>query len=99
MLSVIQSIETFGAANILCTYPLGRDLPDVDIRRISAVSGYSRVEAGPQPGKIKADIKLLLLGLRTALKEKPDVIHAHLHEGVVLGWISDWHVRHRQHDR
>ena len=90
VLSIIQSIETFGVANILCTYPLGRDLPDVDIRRISAVSGYSQVEAGPQPGKIKADIKLLLLGLRTALKEKPDVIHAHLHEGVVLGWIIKW---------
>ena len=90
VLSILRAIETCGGTNILCTYPLGRDLPDVDIRRISAVSGYERTEAGPQKGKVLADFKLIILSLKTAFKERPDVIHAHLHEGAMIGWLVRW---------
>ena len=90
MLSILKAIETCGGSNILCTYPLGRDLPDLDIRRITAVDGYERTEAGPQKGKILADIKLITLALRTAFRERPDVIHAHLHEGALIGWLVRW---------
>ena len=71
----------------MCTYPLGRELTGQDVRRVSAVRGYQHTEAGPQKGKLRADFKLLLLSLRTALAEKPDVIHAHLHEGALIGWL------------
>ena len=30
---------------------------------------------------------LLILCLRTTLAEKPDLIHAHLHEGLLIGWL------------
>ena len=90
MLSILRAIETCGGKNILCTYPLGRDLPGLDIRRISAVSGYERTEAGPQKGKVLADFKLIILSLKTAFKERPDVIHAHLHEGAMIGWLVRW---------
>ena len=90
VLSILKAIETCGGSNILCTYPLGRDLPDLDIRRITAVDGYERTEAGPQKGKILADIKLITLALRTAFRERPDVIHAHLHEGALIGWLVRW---------
>jgi len=87
ILSILRAIEHSGGKNMLCTYPLGRDLPNVDIRRVGAVRGYERTEAGPQRGKILADLKLLFLGLRTAFREKPDVLHAHLHEGVLIAWL------------
>ncbi len=87
ILSILDAIQHSGGQNILCTYPLGRDLPGIDIRRIGAVIGYEKTEAGPQKGKIIADLKLLFLGLQVALKEKPDVLHAHLHEGVLIGWL------------
>ena len=90
MLSILRAIETWGGTNILCTYPLGRDLPNLDIRRISAVGGYERTEAGPQKGKVLADLKLIMLSLKTAFKERPDVIHAHLHEGALIGWLVRW---------
>ena len=72
MLSILKAIETCGGSNILCTYPLGRDIPGLDIRRTSAVGGYERTEAGPQKGKILADIKLIMLALTTAFRERPD---------------------------
>ncbi|HCK76671.1 MAG TPA: hypothetical protein DHW07_05955 [Gammaproteobacteria bacterium] len=90
VLSILRAIETYGGENILCTYPLGRDLPGLDIRRTPAVDGYERTEAGPQKGKVLADLKLVMLSLRTAFKEQPDIIHAHLHEGVLIGWVVRW---------
>jgi hypothetical protein len=59
----------------------------VGTRRTSAVPGYENTEAGPQKGKLRADLMLLILCLRTALTEKPDLIHAHLHEGLLIGWL------------
>mgnify|MGYP006427370571 FL=1 len=87
ILSILRAIETRGGTNILCTYPLGRDVSGVGTHRISAVPGYENTEAGPQKGKLRADLMLLILCLRTALKEKPDLIHAHLHEGLLIGWL------------
>lgn len=87
ILSILRAIETRGGANILCTYPLGRDVGGVSTRRASAVPDYENTEAGPQKGKLRADLMLLILCLRTALKEKPDLIHAHLHEGLLIGWL------------
>ncbi len=43
--------------------------------------------AGPDWQKIVLDLLLIKKVLFLARTQKPDVIHAHLHEGVAIGWI------------
>ncbi len=71
----------------IVTYHLGRDLPDLDIVRTTTVPWYKKLGPGPSWHKFYVDPLLLLTALNTARRFKPDVIHAHLHEGAVLGWI------------
>jgi glycosyltransferase involved in cell wall biosynthesis len=72
----------------ICTYHLGRNLEDLEIRRSLRVPWYRRLSAGPSLHKFYIDALLLCTVLRQCLRRRPDVIHAHLHEGVVLGWIA-----------
>jgi len=71
---------------ILCTYGLGNDVQGIDVRRIITIPGYKQTTAGFSPYKFIADILLFFLVLETTWKEKPDVLHGHLHEGALLGW-------------
>jgi len=71
----------------ICTYHLGRDIPGLKIKRIFRIPWYNKLEAGPSWQKIYLDFFLLLKCFRICLKEKPDIIHAHLHEGALIGKI------------
>ena len=71
---------------ILCTYGLGHDVKDIDIRRIAPIPGYTQTKAGFSPFKFIADFLLFFLVLYTAWRERPDVLHGHLHEGAFIGW-------------
>lgn len=71
----------------IVTYHLGRDLEGLDIRRSVNVPWYKKLGPGPSWHKFYVDPLLLITAWRAARSFKPDVIHAHLHEGAVLGWI------------
>lgn len=71
----------------IVTYHLGRDLKNLDIVRTTTVPWYKKLGPGPSWHKFYVDPLLLITAYRTAKSFKPDVIHAHLHEGAVLGWI------------
>lgn len=71
----------------IVTYHLGRDLQGLDIVRTTTIPWYKKLGPGPSWHKFYVDPLLLITAYRTAREFKPDVIHAHLHEGVVLGWI------------
>ena len=87
ILSIVQALAHTNARNILCTYHHGRDRDDVTIHRAAPVPGYTETAAGPQKGKLRADLHLLALSFRIARQQKPDIIHAHLHEGLLIGWL------------
>ncbi len=70
----------------IVTYHLGRDLEPVPVERTVAVPWYSKQGAGPSWHKPYLDLLLLATTMRVARSFKPDLIHAHLHEGVVVGW-------------
>ena len=70
----------------IVTYHLGRDLEPVPVERIVAVPWYSKQGAGPSWHKPYLDLLLLATTMRVARSFKPDLIHAHLHEGVLIGW-------------
>ncbi len=69
----------------IVTYHLGRDLPGLTIHRTVRVPWYRKLGPGPSWHKFYVDPLLFGTALRVARRFRPDVIHAHLHEGCVLG--------------
>ena len=78
-------LQNMGNKVSIYTYHNGRDLPGLDIRRIVNIPWYNKLEAGPSYHKFYLDSLLLLKLLRGGVHERPDIIHAHLHEGAFLG--------------
>ncbi|MFA6551852.1 MAG: glycosyltransferase family 4 protein [Patescibacteria group bacterium] len=80
----IKALEKIGHEIILCTYGLGRDVPGVKIVRTVNLPWYKKLSAGPSYTKILLLPLLAVTSLKTIIKFKPDIIHAHLHEGAVI---------------
>jgi glycosyltransferase involved in cell wall biosynthesis len=69
----------------LVTYHLGRDLGDIPTDRIVRIPWYRKLTAGPSWHKPYLDILLFFKALSVARSFRPDLIHAHLHEGAFIG--------------
>ncbi len=75
----------------IVTYPLGRNLPGLDIERTLPIPFRPSKEVGPSRSKILIDVLLTLKVFQVALRFKPHIIHAHLHEGALIGGLlSRW---------
>ncbi|MFZ2299562.1 MAG: glycosyltransferase family 4 protein [Candidatus Moraniibacteriota bacterium] len=87
------ALEKRGHEIVIATYHIGADLPkhlktDIDIRRIRRLLfWYKKLEAGPDWQKIFLDLMLIRKTFFLARTWKPDIIHGHLHEGALIGWI------------
>ena len=86
----IEALSGGAAKVILCTYHLGQAVQGIDTRRIPMVPGYTNLGVGFSPYKFPADILLFLLTLKTVWRERPDILHGHLHEGALIGWVVKW---------
>jgi len=84
---VVRCLDKLGFDNTVCTYHHGQDVSDVTTKRIKPIKAYTQTEAGPSKHKLLADWKLLWLALGQYRKLKPVAIHAHLHEGLLIGSI------------
>jgi len=80
-------LQKMGHRVKIVTYPLGRNLPDLDIERALPIPFRAHREVGPSRSKLFIDVLLALKTLRVAFKFKPQVIHAHLHEGALIGGV------------
>lgn len=87
ILGEIKALERKGYKNVVVTYHHGEDVDGVDIYRTINIPWYKKLEAGPCIHKYYTDILLFFKALRIFLKEKPDVIHGHLHEGAFIGHL------------
>jgi glycosyltransferase involved in cell wall biosynthesis len=85
ILGEVRSLQAAGCEVTVCTYHHGRDIEGVRTERIPSLPGYRKLSAGPSNAKYVADPLLLIRSLGVALREPPDVIHAHLHEGALIG--------------
>ncbi len=83
----VKALQKRGHEVVVLTYPIGNDPPGVDTARTPRISNYNKLEAGPSWHKIYLDALLLAKAFFVAAKYKPDVIHAHLHEGCLIGYI------------
>ena len=82
----VEALRPYPYQLIVCTYHHGGDVEGVDIRRIPAVPGYTKLDAGYSPFRFLADFFLFFLVLKTAWQERPTLLHCHLHEGALIGW-------------
>lgn len=87
------ALEKRGHTVTIATYHIGQDLPDhlgshIDVRRIRRLLfWYKKLEAGPDWQKIILDLLLIKKVFFLARTKRPEIIHAHLHEGVLIAWI------------
>jgi len=88
ILEEIRANQSQGYRFTVCTYHLGKDVPGLAIHRSLNVPWYRNLSAGPSVHKFYLDALLLWTVLRVCLKDRPNVIHAHLHEGVSVGWVA-----------
>ncbi|HVX29337.1 MAG TPA: glycosyltransferase family 4 protein [Nitrolancea sp.] len=85
ILEEVRALTRHGHRVIVCTYHNGNDIPGMIIRRSIDVPWRKRVIVGSSRHKLYLDAALSVTSLRTALMFRPDVIHAHLHEGALIG--------------
>ncbi|MEI6704145.1 MAG: glycosyltransferase family 4 protein [Deltaproteobacteria bacterium] len=82
-----KALTKLGHEVYIVTYHLGRDMPGVRVVRIPQIPWYQKLEAGPSWHKPYLDLLLLFKAFITARAFRPHLIHAHLHEGTLLGFI------------
>lgn len=85
ILGEIRALQDAGCEVVLCTYHNGRDVEGVRTVRIPNVPWYDKLEAGPSNHKYYLDLLLTGTSLGEARRFRPDVVHAHLHEGAFIG--------------
>jgi len=81
----LRSLQTMGHRIRLVTYPVGEDAPGLDIKR-APLPGLRAIPVGSSRRKILLDAVLAPTALAAALRFRPHLIHAYLHEGVLIGW-------------
>jgi len=93
ILEEIRSLTKRGVIVKLVTYHIGRNIEGLDIERIIKIPWYKKLEAGPSIHKYYLDLLLAVKSLKVSIRFKPDIIHAHLHEGVFAGKIVQFFIR------
>jgi glycosyltransferase involved in cell wall biosynthesis len=87
ILEEARAVIPCGVELRIVTYHIGRDVPGFPIDRIAKIPWYGKLEAGPSWHKPYLDLMLLLKALKVAKSFKPQLIHAHIHEGAFIGAI------------
>jgi glycosyltransferase involved in cell wall biosynthesis len=82
-----RALTNLGHEVCIVTYHLGRDMPGVRVVRTPHVPWYNKLEAGPSWHKPYLDILLLWKSLAEVRSFRPHLIHAHLHEGALIGSV------------
>jgi glycosyltransferase involved in cell wall biosynthesis len=85
ILEETRVLQRRGHRLTIATYYKGRDLPELDVVRTRPTPWHADYEVGSSRHKIVFDALLLWTALKTVRRLKPDIIHAHLHEGALIG--------------
>jgi glycosyltransferase involved in cell wall biosynthesis len=91
ILEEARALEKIGHQIMIVTYHNGDDIHDyvetnIDVRRIRRwLFWYKKTEAGPDWQKVLLNIFLIVKSFNMISSWKPDIIHSHLHEGILIG--------------
>jgi glycosyltransferase involved in cell wall biosynthesis len=86
ILEEARVLQKRGHQVTVCTYHNGRDLPGLQILRSLSVPWRRDYAVGSSRHKIGLDVLLSWRALTAMLQVRPHIIHAHLHEGALIGW-------------
>ncbi len=87
ILEEARILQTLGQKVTIATYYKGRNLSDLEIVRTRPVPWREEYEVGSSRHKIGFDVLLSWTSLKLAWRHRFDLIHAHLHEGVLIGSV------------
>ena len=82
-----RALTKLGHEVCIVTYHLGRDMPGVRVVRTPRIPWYNKLDAGPSWHKPYLDLLLLWKSLSEARSFRPHLIHAHLHDGALIGTV------------
>lgn len=83
----IRALQKLGHQVTVITYYLGRDLPDLEIIRTRPTPWRADYEVGSSRHRFAFDLFLGWTGLKLALTRRFDIVHGHLHEGALIGYL------------
>jgi len=89
ILEEARTLQGLGHRVVICAYPSGGDVPGLTIERVREAQrgGVQVGSTASAQYKIRCDMLLFFKSLGVARRFKPDIIHAHLHEGALVGWL------------
>lgn len=87
ILEEARVLQKLGHQVTIITYYLGRDLPDLEIVRTRPTPWRAEYEVGSSLHKIAFDVFLGWTGLKTMLRRRFDIVHGHIHEGALIGYV------------
>lgn len=85
ILEEATSLRDMGHRITILAYPNGRDIAGLQVVRCWGVPFNYRIIVGSSRHKFYLDAMLGLKSLQMMFRVKPDLIHAHLHEGALIG--------------
>lgn len=88
ILEETRALQDLGHEVLICTYHNGNDVAGIPTRRTIDIPWRRRVVVGSSRHKLYLDAMLSIEVLRAIRWFKPDLIHAHLHEGALIGGIA-----------
>lgn len=80
-------LQALGHRVTIATYHNGNDVPGLDIRRTLPIPWRRNYLVGSSRHKLAFDALLGLKTLELLIRGRYDIIHAHLHEGALIGLV------------
>ncbi len=87
ILEETRALSHAGHRVTIFTYPSGVTPPGLDVRRTPGLPGARSPRVGSHWRKLLLDPLLTGRVLAGSLTARVDVVHAHLHEGALIGWL------------
>jgi glycosyltransferase involved in cell wall biosynthesis len=87
---ILEEVRALAGLGITCeiaTYSAGCDVPGVRLHRTARIPGVRARDLGPSYGRPLLDAALTRTAWRAMRRFRPQVLHAHLHEGIVIGAV------------
>ncbi len=88
ILEEVRMLQTLGHRVLVSTYHHGREVEGVETTRSIRVPWYQKLSPGPSIHKFYVDWALVSSTLDAAARFRPDVVHAHLHEGIFVAHFA-----------
>ncbi len=87
ILEEARVLRKLGHEVTIVTYHSGNDVAGLEIERTMPIPWWRDAVVGSSPHKLAYDVLLSLKVLRVAWRRRPDIVHGHLHEGALIGWL------------